>query len=616
MMLPGLPPNYVDVAKALVTRGAVNVIGVVVDVFGGAFKSQGTSFCITFTIKDCNLDNGHTWDGLKIKYFKDSETLLPPVKEGDVVLVRDLWVKLIEGRSLAVASQLNNIPWAVFRPDRDPISHGSALTGPIPFEPTYKEKAFASSLLAVCPNSFRAISTSKPDFGHTSVSRSTSNAQLKFSLLKDVKDRQYVDLIGEIVKIHDNDSEKAALYLTDYTSNENFFCYASDNDDNPNRGREGDEFNYLNRPKTKWNGPSGQMTVQITLWEPHASSVRERFKANDIVRLKNVRIKGSRVEGGILEGVLHTNRDNPRAANVFPVDFSNDPRVHQLIGRKEEFWKAHPRKSKRKTDEDPEPVSKKAKKKQRVKAQQKKEAGQTSLGLNKRDAVSTNIVPGVPTSMRHQTLEDIVNNDSHLNDSPEGIRYRLPFQNLCYLSTVRVVDFYPPLLEEFAVLQEHVSVGYDKKHDPDTSRTYQKWEWRFCLLVESAASSAPGQPKQRTKLWVSNSSSEYLLQCSALNLRKNPSRLEELRERLFLLWGDLEEKKREALHSRNDKQPLDLGPISSRPFNCCIKEYGIRCSHPRTSNDPDVDGSTSTCIDGDCFGWERRFGLDRTTIHV
>lgn len=117
--------------------------------------------------------------------------------------------------------------------------------------------------------------------------------------------------------------------------------------------------------------------------------------------------------------------------------------------------------------------------------------------------------------MPSQTLEDIINNPSHINPSPNGIKYRLPFQNLCYLSTVRVVDFYPPLLEDFTVQKERTSVAYDKKRDPATSRTNTQWEWRFCLLVEGISSATGQQPKERVKLFVSSSEAEHLLQFSA-----------------------------------------------------------------------------------------------------
>lgn len=89
-----LPPNYVGVTRAAEIRGAVNVMGVVVDIWGGAFKTMGTSWCITFTIKDSNLDNGHVMDGLKIKYFAESENLLPPVQLREVALFRGIQVGL------------------------------------------------------------------------------------------------------------------------------------------------------------------------------------------------------------------------------------------------------------------------------------------------------------------------------------------------------------------------------------------------------------------------------------------------------------------------------------------------------------------------------------------
>ncbi|KAL2862755.1 telomere-binding alpha subunit central domain protein [Aspergillus lucknowensis] len=611
MMPAGLPPNYVDVANAIVTRGSVNVMGVVVDVWGGAFKSQGTSVCITFTIKDSNLNNGNTMDGLKIRYFKETETLLPPVREGDVVLLRDLRVKVIGSRPLGVAAQDMHIPWAIFRADRDPTSHLAALSGPFPFEPTYSEKAFASRLLDISPASFRAAPAPKSDFAQISASRSAPTTQKKFSLVKDIRDRQFVDLIGEILKIHGNDSEKATLYFTDYTSNENIFQYLSDNDDNVDHGCEGDPFNYIGRQRKKWNGPSGQMTIQITLWEPHASFVRGTFDVNDIVRLKNVRIKGSRVEGGSLEGVIHTNRDEPQRVNAFRVDLKNDPRVQQLLARKAEYWEAHPKQQKRKSDEDPEPRSKKANtKKQRVKAEPKKEEGQTSLSLNKKNVVSTYIKAGAPTNARSLSLDTILDNPLHNHTSPDRIEYRLPFQNLCYLSTVRVVDYYPPDLKDFAVLQEHVSLGYNKKRDPDASRTFTKWEWRFCLLVEDVAAPAPGQPKPRTKLFVSNADAEYLLRMGAVNLHENPTALGQLSEKLFILWGNLEECKKNI---EADGKPLGL---SSTPFNCCIKEYGITCSHRRGSSHLHDENGLPSCAEEECFGWERRFGLFKTTIHA
>jgi hypothetical protein len=445
-------------------------------------------------------------------------------------------IKIWNGKVLGVAPQDRIIPWAVFRPDRDPTAHLPALTGPSSFEPTYQEKTYAASLLEASPGTFRTVTVTRSNLAQVSVSRPASTTQ-KFSLLQDIQDGQFVDLIGEIIKIYGNDSEKATLYFTDYTKNDNLFLYASDDNDS-GHGREGDPYGYIQRQKKNWNGPTGRMSIQITLWEPHASFVRGNFNIGDIVRLKNVKIKWSRVEEGSLEAVVHGNRANPDETNAFSVNSSNDPRVQQLLARREAYWNARPKKQKREPNEDNERPSRKPNKRQ-SKVAPKKELGQTILDIKKRMAVNEHgkhflslfgadcslqytkprfatVEPRVPPSGVHaQSLEAILNNPSHDNISTSGIRYRLPFQNLCYLTTVRVVDFYPPLLEDFAVHKEQVSLAYNRKHDP-ASRTFKIWEWRFCLLVEGSFPATLGQSNERAKLFVSNYEAEHLLQLNAV----------------------------------------------------------------------------------------------------
>ncbi|KAL4909280.1 hypothetical protein BDW74DRAFT_79615 [Aspergillus multicolor] len=609
-MVARLPPTYVGVKTALGMRGPVNVMGVVVDIWGGAYKTGGTSTCITFTIKDCDLDNGHLWDGLRIKYFKDTESLLPPVRLGDVCLLRGLFIKLLPDQKMTgVVAENKTVPYAIFRPDRDPTSSHSALTGPTAFEPTYAEKTYAASLLEASPGQFRSATLTRANYAQVTASKPAPTNR-KFSLLEDIQEGQFVDLIGEIVKILGNDSEKASLYLTDYTSNDKLFNYASDNADDQKLGREGDPHGYIQRQGKKWHGPSGRMSLQITLWEPHASFVRGNFEIGELVRLKNVKIKKSYTEEGILEGVIHGNRDDPSKVNALQVNIQGDPRAQQLLSRKQAYIEAHPKKQKRKSDEADDRPSKKPNRRQ-SKAAPKKETGQTILDIKKRMGVNRNVEPRVPPSGVHAlSLEAIINNPSHNNSGPKGVTYRLPFQNLCYLTTVRVVDFYPPMLEDFAVQQEHTSHAYDRKHDPATLGTIKKWEWRFCLLVESPTPATAGQPKERLKLFVSDYEAQHLLQESATDLRQDSRKLEQLREKLFLLWGELEESK-----SKTIKDSKSLKPASSTPFNCCIIEYGVRCSHARGSK-KSSNGRLQGCKDRNCFGWERRFGLSKTTIHA
>lgn len=100
------------------------------------------------------------------------------------------------------------------------------------------------------------------------------------------------------------------------------------------------------------------------------------------------------------------------------------------------------------------------------------------------------------------------------------------------------------------------------------------------------------------------------------SLRRNRTRLEVLREKLFILWGNLEELKQQHAATADTDEYWAPLKTSSLPFQCCIKEYGVPCTH---SLDPDamaLDGpGRPGCTAPDCFGWERRFALFGTTIH-
>lgn len=89
-----LPPKFVEVNTARSAQGYVSVIGVVVDSLTKT-HSGGSSFVVTFTIKDCDLE-GKSWDGLKIKYFNDDELLIPDVRLHDVILLRNIRVSLFK----------------------------------------------------------------------------------------------------------------------------------------------------------------------------------------------------------------------------------------------------------------------------------------------------------------------------------------------------------------------------------------------------------------------------------------------------------------------------------------------------------------------------------------
>ena len=68
---------------------------------------------------------------------------------------------------------------------------------------------------------------------------------------------------------------------------------------------------------------------------------------------------------------------------------------------------------------------------------------------------------------------------------------------------------------------------------------------------------------------------------SLSSLRKSPTSLAALREKLFLLWGNLEEQKpRNSSAPRqidgNSRSPNKKETRQNRPFQCCLKEYGVK----------------------------------------
>lgn len=85
------------------------------------------------------------------------------------------------------------------------------------------------------------------------------------------------------------------------------------------------------------------------------------------------------------------------------------------------------------------------------------------------------------------------------------------------------------------------------------------------------------------------------------SLREDSRSLAELKEKLFILWGDLEELKSAGtvLPAASDAKKR----ASSNPFECCIQEYGVPI--------PAADQSDS---DGTGTKWQRMHRMFGTTV--
>jgi len=230
---------------------------------------------------------------------------------------------------------------------------------------------------------------------------------------------------------------------------------------------------------------------------------------------------------------------------------------------------------------------------------------------------------------------------------------------------VRVIDYFPKQLEDFAVpckiseydvLSDCGSSDSDRELEENWRQWDEghgwggemRWEWRFYLLLEDSEatrSSSTDGSSARLKVLIAEQDAVMLLKMDAEkyitinvvatvqsvhalingSLRKSPTALATLREKLFILWGDLEERKAaeaSALKPRDANRgqitnALDGRKISTKssapvakPFVCCLKEYGVRTRMVKSVGSDDCNDEAEE----DANGWERRFRMFGTVI--
>lgn len=229
----------------------------------------------------------------------------------------------------------------------------------------------------------------------------------------------------------------------------------------------------------------------------------------------------------------------------------------------------------------------------------------------------------------------------------------LPFTCANYRTQVRIVGFHPTDLKDFAVrriISDYEVLSDDEGSNSDSddselpqpvvSRRGEAWEWRFALKLEEASASLP-RAKRPATAWalVNNFDAELLTDLDAADLRSDADLLTVLRERMFVLWGNLEERtsRVEAKIQRHFRDPINAPPadssdveaeggggrddgeagatgrdghvpgssqLSNKPFTCCIRQYGVKVTAE--------DGEEANAGGGK--RWERILGLFGTKI--
>jgi protection of telomeres protein 1 len=619
------PPGFVDLTTAYSQKDkALNVMGVVVDHLPAA-KSQGADCVISFTIHDPSWTDGI---GLKFRFFHKTIERLPAIEtNGDVVLLRNIKVKGYRGGWTGLSNSTTT--WAVFPASSLPAGTDEVLPEGVKVNrsssaacPTRLETEYAIQLC----NSKRGTAVRLPPPPKSLQLPSNTNGagrmpltrREKFSLIRDLRLPEngtglvFADLLGEVRKYFENDY-CVELSITDYTANKALYDYAYECD---NDGTEGDQFGYLARKQRTWPGPWGKMTLNIRMWDSHANFARTQVKLGNFVFLRNVHISAGKDGNYCLEGKLRGNPNDVGRVGVEiwkPKDAERDVRMKELLGRKREYEikargehkdfvrNASIMPKKRLASEleqsDLGPSKKKGWKEQKKeKRAAKASAAIDTLVLTDVKNVDSNAhVRCQKVEVPLKSIEEIVDPEILRRKTPSGNDLYLPFQNCCYHSKVRVVDFLPNDIANFAcpyrtsdyeILSDHEdSEGSDIDVD---SNGDVKWEWHFYLFVEDATSPTTlGQPKMQMPLLVSHEDGEYLLDMEASDLRRDAQKLARVREKLFVLWGDLQEQK----EARGNYDITTSIKPSANPFDCLIKEYGIpaRDEHGQAKSELEFD---------------------------
>lgn len=632
------PPTGFEELGSVVEKGAGSefcAVGVVAD-FLPPTKSRGADYVITFTLTDRSWFQG---EGLKCRFFGRTEDKLPNIiSKGDVVVLRSTKLRQFNGELMALSSFQSS--WLVFHQQDIPLND-TEVKGVLPFSKMSEQtpspgKDIIDYAVEIC-NSLDRSTFGEPALV-TSLQASnilgsngaaSSPTPKKFQLIQDLtlprttRDLKFADLLGEVRKVYMNDF-RVELSITDYTSHESLYNYAHTLDDE--QGRDGDEFNYIPGQKA-WSGPWGKMSMVVTAWDSHANFARKNVGLGNIVFLRNVQIGLDR-EGDRMEGNLRGDRYHPDRIGISvckPRQAQDDDRIKALLKRKRDYeadLKLHGIKGLEESnmlkDEAVQQPAKqpqltaREKKKQRQKDRRKakqKEAQKARANTSKSASESLN--PNIRTNKAPETItpvkiSEIIDPSVLQGDftTPAGNPFTVPFKNnLYHLHRIRVIDFHPPNIADFAA--PHKTSDYeclsDYESDSDVSMDLTdphgaevEWEWRFELLVEDASSPAP-QESGRMKLLVAGPDADFLLRSiRATNLREDKESLAKLKEKLFLLWGDLQERKEEEEEAKEEGDVERRLEPSGRPFECLVKEYGVQA-----------------CQDG---AWERVFAMFGTTI--
>ncbi|KAF2161297.1 hypothetical protein M409DRAFT_28336 [Zasmidium cellare ATCC 36951] len=612
------PDGFIDLSAAYTSpdNAFVNIIGVVVDLMQPTKTTNGRDWTMSFRLLDRQLFGWVSGsEGLSIRFFRADPTHLPKVQNvGDVVLLRFLKMSTWMGQRSALSNYQTQC--IVFPAGRIPEpSFAIAVQGRDKIQTLGIEREKENFNLV---EQNYAISLKK-DMAGTAADRlrkfkdqdqrreerqeqgppakkqkSNGTFNPKFKLIVDLEPRTYADLYGEVVK-RIGVTYGCDLYITDYTSNPLLRQYDPPDKEAP-EDRDGDIYGYTaGASKGNWKGPFGQLTMKINVKSPHAQVANKILNEGDYVLLQNVKTRVTDA-GPWLEGDMWPDDISPEKVKVIKLEGSNNAvQLKALLERKAAYWKGQEARAAQGLREENNKAKKNGKKKNKKQKQETAgaQAEDESSTTARKPSTKPDKNPHIRCSHESVPLSNIrtildPNNARHTNAPPTGDPYTMPFINVKYRAKVRVVDYEPKSLEDFAVppLPEEQDESQDSMAWQYTGTP--NFEWYFSLLLEDATNS-----KDHSRVWVhvQHKDAQFLFGNDIKNpmdLRAEPRLLAKLREKMFVLWGNLEEGGGEGL--------------SNLPFECCIQEYGIEMDE----EDPGKEKAP--------LGWQRMYSMFGVTI--
>lgn len=536
---------------------------------------------------DKSLDS--TCDTVALHIFHADEKTMPTFKLADIVMAKGMKVQktqysnelsLLSGYSTVIhtyrprassPTNLDHEQW-IKHPEYQTIKRQDFR--PSPLEDTYAAYLHKTINRSVLPDivSFEIDAEKSRHVRH------------KRQELKDVADGMFCDLLVNVVAdpIH-TDFPRATLWVSDYSENRSFRDYSQPSAGGGRYHEIGDANGYLTKfggqtqrqghqhAPTSWSGPCGRRSMRITCYSPHCDVIKEEVKRNSWVELKNVQIKW---ENGVLEGTLHEDRDYPDRIGVSMVETKDrelkdiDERFVAAVKRKRAYkkgFKAEGRKRKE-LHGGSEPGTGRP-----LNSKQKRKLNRTEGGKAQTTAVvplANQPNPAIRAEFPDRAVVPLSRVlDPSLYKAPGSEEVRLPFANIKFKTQVRVVDFLPHCLLDFAVSRRTSEFDMVKDDSSSSQSSSEEdsdgggeliWEWRFALCLEDASSTVPdnndgssgGSPPPRVWVAVDNFHGQTLICDDACDLRKNKKERDILREKLFLMWGNMEEIKQGAEDQR------------------------------------------------------------------